>query len=150
MVTVADGGVGRDGGRTSGQVSGPHPHSHRRPGSAAVGLPPERQSIGRIFWQSPREPLLVALGALFGLGWGVWTLVSAQHLGQRAAGLVAVIAGALVATSYLLRFHPSVLADQWCFKSTPRRALRLVLAYSWLAFLAVVVVAWMATVFPKL
>lgn len=70
--------------------------------------------------------------------------VTGKSLG-RALGGVAAAAGALVLTSYALRFFPVVfLAERWS-RTRPRRALRLALKYAWGLALGAALVAGAAS-----
>jgi hypothetical protein len=55
------------------------------------------------------------------------------------------VAGLLVLVSYTLHFVPAALSsDRWS-KTRPKRAMRVVLSYSWVAFVVAVVLVWLAS-----
>jgi hypothetical protein len=126
-------------------TSAPGPGSHRRPGRAAVRDP--EPSFPKVLWDYPREPALVGLGGLLGLGWGVSTAVAVGPVLGRALGVVAAVAGLLVLVSYVLRFFPSALQGDCWYTTRPRRAVRLALDYAWGVFLVAALLAWVASLF---
>jgi hypothetical protein len=132
FVTTSD-GESSAGAGAAGSASVPGPGSHRRPERAAVDEP--GPSFPKILWENPREPALVGLGGVLGLGWGVSTAVAAGPVLGRVLGVVAAVAGTLVLVSYVLRFFPAALQGERWSSTQPRRAVRLALKYSWGFFL---------------
>jgi hypothetical protein len=126
----------------AGHASAPGPGGRRR---QAVGVP--GPSFPKVLWENPREPALVGLGGVLGLGWGVSTAVAAGPLLGRVLGVVAAVAGALVLVSYVLRFLPAILQGERWFSTRSRRAARVGLKYAWVGFLGVVFFAWGVSLF---
>lgn len=114
------------------------PRSHRRAGPAVIDEPVP--SFPKVLWENPREPALVGLGALFGLGWGASIAIRAGSGLGRGLGVAAVMAGLLLLVSYILRFIPAAFqGERW--SRMPGRALRLALRSAWGVFLGAAVVA---------
>lgn len=119
------------------------PTSHRRAGKAQVALP---RRVGEPatprFVDDLRDNFRLVLisvlapGAAVVGGLGLLAFDETASTTQRAGGLAMVVLGLLVLTSYVLRFTAVLAGDAWSM-SPARRAARLVLRYSWHAYLAV-------------
>lgn len=118
------------------------PTSHRRAGKAQAALP---RRVGEPatprFIDDLRDNfrlvliLVLAPGAAVIGGLGFLAFDETASATQRAGGLAMVVLGLLVLASYVLRFTTVLAGDAWAM-SPARRAARLVLRYSWRAYLA--------------
>lgn len=118
------------------------PTSHRRAGKARAALPrrmgePATPRFADDLRDNFRLVLISVLApgaaVIGGLGLAVFDETASAM--QRAGGLAMVFLGLLVLTSYVLRFTTVLAGDAWAM-SPARRAARLVLRYSWHAYLA--------------
>lgn len=138
--------VTSDDARAMGQGSARHrPTSHRKPGPAALDMPPPKP--WEAFTTEVRPTLLVLVGTVSSLSWGGAALLGEGPLGGRAIGFGVLIAGALLALSYTLRFFPAVMnRSKWSI-TRPRRILRLTRWTTWVLYFAGCVVAAIALFF---
>jgi hypothetical protein len=141
FVTTSDGESSAGAGE-SRHASAPGPGRRRR---TVVGEP--EPSFPKVLWKNPREPALVGLGGMLGLGWGVSTAVAVGPVLVRLLGVVAAVAGMLVLVSYGLRFFPAVMQGERWFSTRSRRAVRSTLRYAWAGFLGAVFLAWVVSLF---
>lgn len=110
------------------------PRSHRREGKAKIALPP--RSFREEFWANPRTAMSVALGGGAAIVWGTNALVAEDAGWLRAGGLLALLGGALLWGSYLLRYQPGLVSGERWSRSRVRRAVRFVLVHAWVAMLS--------------
>ncbi len=121
------------------------PTSHRKPGPAALDMPPPKP--WEAFTTELRPTLLVLFGTVSSLSWGGRALLGGGPLGGRAMGLGVLITGALLTLSYALRFFPAVMNGPKWSTTRPRQILRLTLRTTWVLYFASCVVAAIALFF---
>ena len=109
------------------------PHSHREPGPATSEPPDAPETLGQALWNNPKLVLLEVGRAIFELAYGRHLILEGESILLRLLGLALFVFGLIHVASYVLKFFPRVLQHERWSRTWPRRAVRAVLKYAWVA-----------------